>query len=89
MNSEQIVSIVRQVLLFVGGFIVAKGWIDTATLTTVVGALITLGTSFWATYTRRNNGLIASAAGVTTVDHVVVTDPQTARDVPATNVVAK
>lgn len=88
MNSEQIVSIARQVLLFVGGFIVAKGWIDTATLTTVVGALITLGTSFWATYTRRNNGLVASAAAVPEVTQIV-TSPTQASEVTSAKVVSQ
>jgi hypothetical protein len=38
MNLEQVLSILRQILLFGGGFAVAKGWVDNATLTAVIGA---------------------------------------------------
>ena len=43
MNWEQISSILRHVLTFGGGFIVAKGWVSAETMTAVVGAIITIG----------------------------------------------
>lgn len=87
MNFEQVVSIVRQAMLFLGGYLVTKGWTDSATLQTVVGALITLISSGWAIYTRRNTGLISSAANVDSVVRIETTSP-TAQALPQANVVA-
>lgn len=62
MNSEQITSIVRQILLFVGGFAVSKGWVDSDTLIAIVGAIATLIASGWALWSRTDKNIVASAA---------------------------
>jgi hypothetical protein len=87
MNQEQITSILRQVLFVLAGGLVTHGYVDAATLQTIIGALIVLGTSGWAIYIRRNHGLIASAAAVPTVDTIVTNKQSTANAISATNVV--
>ena len=87
MNFEQVMSIVRQIMLFVGGLLVTKGVLDDGTLQTSVGALLTLASSGWAIYTRRNTGLIAAAADVPSVTKIETTSP-TAQALPSVKVVA-
>lgn len=87
MNFEQVMSIVRQMMLFIGGYLVTKGVTDSATLQTVVGALVTLISSGCAIYTRRNTGLIASAATVPSVQKIETTSP-TAQALESPKVVA-
>lgn len=73
MNQEQLISIIRQLLLTVGGGLVTKGYLDDGTLQLVVGALMAVGAAGWALYTRRYNGLVASAAGVPGVSSITTT----------------
>jgi hypothetical protein len=87
MNSEQILSILRQMMLFGGGWFVSKGWFDTAGLNELVGSLSALIAAVWAIYTRRNTGLIASAADVPSVQRIETTSP-TAQALPSAKVVA-
>ena len=70
MNQEQLTSIIRQLLLTVGGGLVTKGFLDDGTLQLVVGAVMAVGAAALAIYTRRNNGLVASAAGVPGVSSI-------------------
>lgn len=44
---ESLLSLARHVLTFAGGFVVAKGWADEATVQAIVGALITIGGAAW------------------------------------------
>lgn len=87
MNFEQVMSIVRQMMLFGGGLLVTKGWVDDTNLQLLVGAAITIISSVWAIYTRRNTGLIASAADVPSVQKIETTSP-TAQALPSAKVVA-
>lgn len=87
MNFEQIMSILRQAMLFGGGIFVAKGWFDSATMNEIVGSLSGLVAAGWAIYTRRNTGLIASAATVPSVSTIVTYSP-TAQALPSDKVVA-
>jgi len=73
MNQEQIVSLIRQMLLTFGGALVGKGYMDDGTMTMMVGGIMALGTGAWAIYTRRRNGLIASAAALPQVSQIVTT----------------
>ena len=52
MTKEQILVILRHVLTFGGGFIVAKGWIDEGTLTELIGGLMTLVGAGWSIFTK-------------------------------------
>lgn len=62
MNTEQITSIIRQILLAVGGFVVGKGWVDNETMLQIAGALSVIIASVWAIYTRTDKNIVASAA---------------------------
>lgn len=88
MNFEQVMSIVRQIMLVIGGSLVTKGVIDNGTLQTMVGAVIALTSSGWAIYTRRTNGLIAAAAAQPEVGKIITT-PVIADAVPSEKVVSK
>ncbi len=48
MTGEQIWGVVRTLLAFAGGFVVSKGYIDDATLTSVLGALGTIFIAGWS-----------------------------------------
>jgi hypothetical protein len=48
MNKEQVLGIVRHLLTFGGGYVVAKGYFDDATLQSVVGAVVTLAGAAWS-----------------------------------------
>lgn len=62
MNTEQIASIVRQILLAVGGFIVGKGWVDNETMVQIAGALSVIVGSIWAIWSRSTKNIVASAS---------------------------
>ncbi len=53
MNMEAILGVVRHVLTFGGGFLVAKGWIDADTLTQGVAALATLIGLVWSVIAKK------------------------------------
>ena len=67
MNHEQILSLVRQLLLFAGGFVVAMGWLDEQTMLAIAGAAATIIASVWALWTRTNKSLVAQAATIVPV----------------------
>lgn len=48
MNRDQVLSLIRNILLFAGGFAVSRGWIDNQTMLEIVGFAATLGASIWA-----------------------------------------
>lgn len=52
MGKNQILGILRHVLTFAGGFIVAKGWIDEGALTELVGALMTVIGTGWSIFDK-------------------------------------
>lgn len=45
---EQALALVRHALTFAGGLVVGKGYVDEATATAVVGALMTLISVAWS-----------------------------------------
>lgn len=51
---ESLLSLARHVLTFAGGFVVAKGWADEATVQAIVGALITIGGAAWGIIDKQN-----------------------------------
>jgi hypothetical protein len=48
MNKEQVLGVVRHILTFGGGIVVSRGMLDEATMTAVVGAVITIGGALWS-----------------------------------------
>lgn len=53
LTQEEVLGIIRHTLTFVGGIAVSKGLIDDATLTQIVGAIITLTGIAWSIKTKR------------------------------------
>lgn len=53
MKKEQILGIVRHTITFLGGILVMKGIIDSATLTELSGALITLIGGIWSVLEKK------------------------------------
>lgn len=62
MNQEQIISIVRQILLAVGGFLVGKGYFDSETMVALAGAISVVIGSVWAIFSRTDKAIVQSAA---------------------------
>lgn len=76
MNWEQVSSILRHILTFGGGFIVAKGWISADALPGIVGAIITIGGAIWGVMKGTPTAIVASAAALPNT--TVVTTPEIA-----------
>ncbi len=87
-NTEQLISMLRQLLLVLGGGLVARGYLDDQTSNGIAGALAILIGSAWALYTRRNAGLVTAAAAVADVDRIVASGVL-ADAVPSTKVVGR
>lgn len=88
-SSDAVMGLVRQILTFVGGFAVAKGWLDMDTLTQIVGALIALGSAAWVIATKRQTAVLQAAAKFDNVTKIVVSDKATATAVPSPKVDTK
>jgi len=48
LTKEQLLGILRHTLTFVGGILIAKGLIDEATATEIIGGVITLTGTIWS-----------------------------------------
>jgi len=48
LTKEQVLGIVRHTLTFVGGIIVMKGLVDEATVTEIIGGVMTLTGTIWS-----------------------------------------
>lgn len=48
MNKEKVMGVVRHVLTFGGGYIVARGWLDEGTVAELVGATVTIVGVVWS-----------------------------------------
>lgn len=53
MNTEMIMSLVRHLLTFGGGFVVAKGWVDAASWETIAAALVSLFGVGWGIWQKK------------------------------------
>jgi hypothetical protein len=48
MKMEQVMGIIRHILTFVGGVVVAKGLVDEALITEIIGGTLTLIGGIWS-----------------------------------------
>jgi hypothetical protein len=48
LTKDQLLGILRHTLTFVGGILIAKGLIDEATATEIIGGIITLTGTIWS-----------------------------------------
>jgi len=53
MNMEAVMGVIRHILTFGGGFLVAKGWLDAETLTQAVAAAVTLIGLAWSIIAKK------------------------------------
>ena len=53
MTLEMLSGLLRHLLTFGGGFLIAKGWFDEATVNSIVAALITLVGAGWSLCAKR------------------------------------
>ena len=70
MSWENISSILRHILTFGGGFIVAKGWISAEALPGIVGAVLTIGGVVWGQINKTATNIVASAAALPEVQSI-------------------
>ena len=63
MTNDQIGGLIRAILTFLGGLAVGQGWLDNATMITIVGGLVTVGTAIWSFWTNRPAKVVNSATG--------------------------
>ena len=62
MNMDQITGIIRAILAAAGGWLVTNGYLDSATLSSAIGALLTLGTIVWSIVNNRTGKTIGAPA---------------------------
>lgn len=70
MDSATVGGILRTILAALGGILVTKGYTDEATVQTVVGGVITVGTAIWSVIQKQNaasdlKAAVAAPAGST------------------------
>ena len=64
MNSDQIQSLIRTVLVTIGGSLVASGKITDPQLTQFAGAVAILGSLAWSLWSKRESARLAAAVQV-------------------------
>lgn len=70
MNWEQISGVLRHVLTFGGGFIVAKGWLSEGVMLDIVGAIITIGGVIWSMFNKTEAAIVTKAAALPGVQSI-------------------
>ncbi len=58
MNSDQMTGIIRAILAAVGGLLVQRGYVDQQTLTTIIGAIMTLAAAAWSVHNNQTGKVI-------------------------------
>jgi hypothetical protein len=53
MNQEQVLGIVRHALTFIGGLLIAKGFIDESTSTEIIGTVVGLVGTLWSIVVKK------------------------------------
>ena len=53
MNMDQAAGILRTILAAGGGYLVSKGYLDNATMLSLVGAVVTIVTACWSVWAKR------------------------------------
>ena len=53
MNWETIAGVIRHVLTFGGGYVVAKGWADDATVQQGIAGIVAIGTVIWSAAAKK------------------------------------
>jgi formylmethanofuran dehydrogenase subunit C len=53
MKKEQILGVIRHTLTFIGGIVIMKGIADEATITEIIGGIITVTGAIWSILEKR------------------------------------
>ena len=53
MSKTEVYGVARAVLAALGGFVVARGWIDSETAVSLAGALATVAAAVWSVKSKR------------------------------------
>ena len=61
MNNDQLTGIIRAILAAGGALLVQRGYVDNQTVTTIIGALITIGAAAWSVHNNRTGKVIGAA----------------------------
>lgn len=88
MNRTQVEGLLRDIGKYVSLYVAAKGWLDDATLQTIIGVGIATILSAWSYYTNKTTTMISAVAQSDKVSKVVVTPAVAAAD-SSPKVVAK
>lgn len=64
MTVDQITGIIRAVLSALGGFVLAKGWVNAETWAWIVGGAATIGPTIWSWFANRPAAIAASAQNI-------------------------
>jgi hypothetical protein len=70
---SQISAAIRNLLIFAGGTLVSTGYVDNATLVSVVGGIVSLGGAAWSAWGHKTTNVIAAAASLPEVQKIVTT----------------
>ena len=61
MSADQITGILRAILSALGGFVLAKGWVNAENWAWITGGLLTIGPTIWSWVANRPAAIAASA----------------------------
>lgn len=53
MSKDEVYGVARAVLSAAGGFVVARGWLDSETAVALAGALATVAAAIWSVKSKR------------------------------------
>lgn len=53
MTKDEVYGVARAILAAAGGFVVARGWIDSETAVSLAGALATIAAAAWSIRSKR------------------------------------
>jgi hypothetical protein len=70
---SQISAAIRNLLIFAGGTLVSTGYVDNATLVSVVGGIVSLGGAAWSAWGHKTTNVIAAASSLPEVQKIVTT----------------
>jgi len=95
MTSDTLTGLLRQLLTFAGGILVARGYLSSDSMAllvtdfmTLVGAAMTFGSAAWVVYRTLRKTQIKTVAAMTDVKSVTMTTKAAADAIPVANVVA-
>ena len=86
-NGDQVGSMVRSILIFLGTGVVAKGYMSGEMWLQVVSGLTTAAVALWGFWANNDKNLIKSAAQVPAVK-TIVAPPVVANNIPSEKVVS-